>query len=152
MACAGGGGGVENNNDENTSDAVGVRMAAALALKKRVSIAWVKLSAEEKKHVQTLLLTGLANEHQRAVREALSQSIARIAQICIPGDSWPEVLEHLSQMSVSAEPRHREGAVGCFSALAETVVRVAPVHFRTLADIFIRSLMDQEKYVRKRAI
>jgi len=152
LACAGGGGGVENNNDENTSDAVGVRMAAALALKKRVSIAWVKLSAEEKKHVQTLLLTGLANEHQRAVREALSQSIARIAQICIPGDSWPEVLEHLSQMSVSAEPRHREGALGCFSALAETVVRVAPVHFRTLADIFIRSLMDQEKYVRKRAI
>ena len=153
LACAGGGGGGgENNNDENTSDAVGVRMAAALALKKRVSIAWVKLSAEEKKHVQTLLLTGLANEHQRAVREALSQSIARIAQICIPGDSWPEVLEHLSQMSLSAEPRHREGAVGCFSALAETVVRVAPVHFRTLADIFIRSLMDQEKYVRKRAI
>ena len=151
LACTGGGGGGDNNN-ENTSDSVGVRMAAALALKKRVSIAWVKLSAEEKKHVQTLLLTGLANEHQRAVREALSQSIARIAQICIPGDSWPEVLEHLSQMSVSAEPRHREGAVGCFSALAETVVRVAPVHFRTLADIFIRSLMDQEKYVRKRAI
>lgn len=147
LACSGGGG--EENND---SDSVGVRMAAALALKKRVSIAWVKLTVEEKKHVQTLLLTGLANENQRAVREALSQSIARIAQICIPGDSWPEVLEHLSQMSVSAEPRHREGAVGCFSALAETVVRVAPVHFRTLADIFIRSLMDQEKYVRKRAI
>ena len=55
-------------------------------------------------------------------------------------------------MSTSQESRHREGGVGCFSALAETVVRVAPVHFRTLADIFIRSLMDQEKFVRKRAI
>ena len=135
-----------------TTTTTGVRMAAALALKRRVSTAWVKLVGEEQSEVQMLLLRGVANERERVVRDALSQSIARIAQICIPNESWPEVLEHLSQMSTSQESRHREGGVGCFSALAETVVRVAPVHFRTLADIFIRSLMDQEKFVRKRAI
>ena len=143
---------VEGGQNNDTAEMIGVRMAAALALKRRVSTAWVKLGGEEKAELQSGLLRGLTNERERVVRDALSQSIARIAQICIPNDSWPDVLEHLSQMSMSPEPRHREGAVGCFSALAETVVRVAPVHFRTLADIFIRSLMDQEKYVRKRAI
>ena len=148
----------DDDDDDNkegstkTTTTTGVRMAAALALKRRVSTAWVKLVGEEQSEVQMLLLRGVANERERVVRDALSQSIARIAQICIPNESWPEVLEHLSQMSTSQESRHREGGVGCFSALAETVVRVAPVHFRTLADIFIRSLMDQEKFVRKRAI
>ena len=142
----------DDNNKEGSTTTTGVRMAAALALKRRVSTAWVKLVGEEQSEVQMLLLRGVANERERVVRDALSQSIARIAQICIPNESWPEVLEHLSQMSTSQESRHREGGVGCFSALAETVVRVAPVHFRTLADIFIRSLMDQEKFVRKRAI
>ena len=140
------------DDDGKGSTTTGVRMAAALALKRRVSTAWVKLVGEEQSEVQMLLLQGVANERERVVRDALSQSIARIAQICIPNESWPEVLEHLSQMSTSQESRHREGGVGCFSALAETVVRVAPVHFRTLADIFIRSLMDQEKFVRKKAI
>ena len=142
----------DDDNKEGSTKTTGVRMAAALALKRRVSTAWVKLVGEEQSEVQMLLLRGVANERERVVRDALSQSIARIAQICIPNESWPEVLEHLSQMSTSQESRHREGGVGCFSALAETVVRVAPVHFRTLADIFIRSLMDQEKFVRKRAI
>ena len=36
---------------------------------------------------------------------------------------------------------------GMFSV--REIGEIAPVHFRTLADIFIRSLMDQEKFVRK---
>ena len=92
-----------------TTTTTGVRMAAALALKRRVSTAWVKLVGEEQSEVRMLLLQGVANERERVVRDALSQSIARIAQICIPNESWPEVLEHLSQMSTSQESRHREG-------------------------------------------
>ena len=104
-------GGGQNND---TAEMIGVRMAAALALKRRVSTAWVKLGGEEKAELQSGLLRGLTNERERVVRDALSQSIARIAQICIPNDSWPDVLEHLSQMSMSPEPRHRGRRGGMF--------------------------------------
>ena len=99
-----------------TTTTTGVRMAAALALKRRVSTAWVKLVGEEQSEVQMLLLRGVANERERVVRDALSQSIARIAQICIPNESWPEVLEHLSQMSTSQESRHGNAAWDVFRA------------------------------------
>jgi importin-4 len=137
---------------DRESDLVGVKMAAGVILKRKISLMWVKIEQREREEVKRLLLFGLGNERERAVRDQMSECVGRIGQLCIPSESWPELLESLSVMQRAERVEEREAAVGCFAKLAELVVRVAPKHFEALAEIFIQSLGDRDKYVRKRGI
>ena len=107
-----------------------------MLLRKRIAGHWAKLPAETKPAMQASLLQALAGEGDASVRRALAEVIATVAKVTLPVGQWPNLLDFLHGLSVSASPEQRESALVLFGGLTETVGSNLAPHFAALQQIF----------------
>ncbi|KKA27201.1 hypothetical protein TD95_002096 [Thielaviopsis punctulata] len=108
------------------------------------------LASDQAAAVRAKILEALASETQRAVRNKISDAVAEIArQYTANGDSWPELLSVLFQLSLATEADKRETA---FRVFAATPAIIEKEHEQAIAGVFSKGFKDEAISVRLAAV
>jgi hypothetical protein len=91
-------------------------------------------------------------EQVPGVRRAVVDAAAVVAECCLTGGTWPELLPGLQQMAISPEAGQRESALALFRALADSIPVALESYFEQLLSVFVRGLHDSDAGVRSASV
>eukprot|EP00238_Polyblepharides_amylifera_P013948 CAMPEP_0196574984 /NCGR_PEP_ID=MMETSP1081-20130531/4566_1 /TAXON_ID=36882 /ORGANISM="Pyramimonas amylifera, Strain CCMP720" /LENGTH=1088 /DNA_ID=CAMNT_0041893153 /DNA_START=96 /DNA_END=3362 /DNA_ORIENTATION=+ len=130
-----------------------VRQLAAVLLRKRVTVHWMKLPEEHKEGVKQILLDKIVQEPTSIVRRAAADVVAVVAKHTVPAGQWPTLLGFLMECARSQTPEHREVALVLFCCLLESLPsELMRQHFPALHQLFLGVLTDAMPKVRAQAL
>mmetsp|Transcript_3516 Transcript_3516/g.5285 ORF Transcript_3516/g.5285 Transcript_3516/m.5285 type:complete len:1075 (+) Transcript_3516:184-3408(+) len=134
-----------------------VRHVAAVVLRKRIGGHYAKFDAPTKTALKTEILSVLANEPERTVRNGAVGVAATICRLeCSSGDAggaaWPELFQFIAAAASDANPDARELAFLLLSEMTETIGLHLKPQFPSMATLFANALTDTEVKVQNSSV
>lgn len=123
----------------------GIRLTAAVLLRKRLNTHYSGFEAETKSSFQGKVLSILAQELSRSVRHGLASIAAMVAKI--ESARWPELLQFINTASQDTNPDARELAFFLLTEMTETVGEHLKEEFPQMAGMFDKGLTDPDSKV-----
>ncbi|KAH8887044.1 ARM repeat-containing protein [Thozetella sp. PMI_491] len=111
---------------------------------------FISLGPDQAVAIRTKLLEALTTENEKSVRNKISDAVAEIArQYSEKGDSWPDLLTVLFQLSIAPEEGKRETAFRVFTSTPRVIEKQ---HEDAVAQAFTRGFKDDSVTVRLAAM
>lgn len=127
---------------------------AAIVLRKRLSGHYSKFDASTKTALKAEILSVLANEPERTVRNG---SVGVAASLCrlesgSGGTAWPELFQFIAAAASDAHPDARELAFWLLQEMTETIGMHLKPQFPSMATLFANALKDSDAKVQKASV
>jgi len=131
-----------------------VRHVAAIVLRKRLAGHYSKFDASTKTALKAEILSVLANEPERTVRNG---AVGVAASLCrlesgSGGTAWPELFQFIAAAASDSHPDARELAFWLLQEMTETIGMHLKPQFPNMATLFANALTDSDAKVQKAAV
>ncbi|XP_066910662.1 importin-4-like [Clytia hemisphaerica] len=124
------------------SDDATIRQYCAILLRRRVVKQWKKINNDTKIRLRQLLLDSITKEPVTFVRMSICQVAGSIARHDIPSNTWPELLQFISQCVQSIVVAEREVGFLLLSSICESAAEELKPVYKDLFPAFGIGLND----------
>lgn len=134
-----------------SSGNMAARQFCAVMLRQQLSSAnpmWIQLSPQTQATVKHILMELFSNEQQRSIRRKICDVIGMLACKTLnqdTGDTWPELIPLIVQVSQSPLLVHKESVLDIVEKLAEFVVHALKPHASALVTILSAGLQEENE-------
>ena len=127
-----------------TSSHASVRQLAAVLLRVKIGMHWIKFNLNEQQFCKTTLLESLFFEPIRSVRLCICYAVAALAKLTLNTVGWPELLEVINKSTKDLHsPENRELGFLLINSITEPLILSLVSNFGEIIQLFTDSLTHE---------